>query len=138
MLAQIFLGFLGFASGLIVAGGVVGLMIALSIIPRYAAITKTADQILLYEDFTALGTIFGCVFQIFSMKLPLGTPFLVLLGGFSGVFLGAWILALSELADMVPIFTRRIQFTEGLPAVVVCLAIGKTLGALFFYSHGWQ
>ena len=35
---------LGFCAGIIVAGGVSGLLIGLSIVPRYAGITHTADQ----------------------------------------------------------------------------------------------
>ena len=52
MWQQIFLGFLGLCSGIIIAGGAVGLMIGLSIVPRYAGITRTADSVLLYEDMT--------------------------------------------------------------------------------------
>lgn len=138
MIRTVFLGFLGFGAGLIIAGGVTGLMIALSIIPRYAALTRTADKVLLYEDVTCLGTVFGNLFQIFHLRIPLGTPFLILYGAFSGIFLGAWILALSELADIVPVFTRRIHFTKGLPAVILSLALGKTLGCLVFYFFHWQ
>lgn len=47
MWQQIFLGFAGICSGVIIAGGAVGLMIGLSILPRYAGITHTADSILL-------------------------------------------------------------------------------------------
>ena len=50
MWQQIFLIFVGLSSGIIIAGGVVGLMIGLSIVPRYAGITHTADHMLLYED----------------------------------------------------------------------------------------
>ena len=42
-----FLCFMGFCAGIIVAGGVSGLLIGLSIVPRYAGITRTADHILL-------------------------------------------------------------------------------------------
>ena len=48
MWQQIFLGFVGICSGVIIAGGAVGLMIGLSIVPRYAGITHTADSLLLY------------------------------------------------------------------------------------------
>ena len=50
MLQQIFLGFIGLCSGFIIAGGLIGLLIGLSIVPRYAGITHTADHIMLYED----------------------------------------------------------------------------------------
>lgn len=54
MLQQLILCFIGFCAGIIVAGGVSGLLIGLSIVPRYAGITHTADQIFLYEDLTLL------------------------------------------------------------------------------------
>ena len=49
MWQQLFMGFLGLCAGIIVASGVAGLLIGLSIIPRYAGITRTADHVLLYE-----------------------------------------------------------------------------------------
>ena len=121
MWQQIFLGFAGICSGVIIAGGAVGLMIGLSILPRYAGITHTADSILLYEDMTLLGV-----------------PFLILYGVFSGIFLGSWILALAEVADVFPVFSRRIRLTEGFPAIIIAIAAGKCTGTLLFYFLGWQ
>lgn len=138
MWQQIFLGLAGLCAGAITAGGVVGLLIGLSIVPRYAGITHTADQMLLYEDITLLGTIFGNLFYLYGFSLPLGSPFLILYGLFSGVFLGAWILSLAEMADIIPIFTRRIRFSEGLPKVILCVALGKIAGSLLFFYKGWQ
>lgn len=138
MWQQIFLGFLGFSAGVIIAGGMTGLLIGLSIIPRYAGITHTASHILLYEDITLLGTVLGNVFYLYSFSIPMGWPFLCLYGLFSGIFLGSWIMALAEIADVFPIFTRRIKFTEGLPKVIVCVALGKALGSLIYYFQGWM
>lgn len=138
MWQQIFLGFLGFCAGTIIAGGVVGLIIGLSITPRYAGITHTAEHILLYEDVTLLGTVLGNLYFIYQWPIPLGQPFLLLYGVFSGIFLGAWILALAEMADVIPIFSRRVKFTEGLPKVIVCVALGKIIGSLIFYYLGWM
>jgi stage V sporulation protein AB len=53
------------------------------------------------------------------------------------MFLGGWILALEELADILPIFCRRIRLTHGVPCIVVSIAFGKTFGSLFYYLHGW-
>ena len=50
MFQQVLLCFTGFCAGIIVAGGVSGLLIGLSIVPRYAGITHTANHIFLYED----------------------------------------------------------------------------------------
>ena len=67
MLQQLILCFIGFCAGIIVAGGVSGLLIGLSIVPRYAGITHTADQIFLYEDLTLLGTVAGTVVTLFPI-----------------------------------------------------------------------
>ena len=83
MFQQAFLCFTGFCAGIIVAGGVSGLLIGLSIIPRYAGITHTASHILLYEDITLLGTVLGNVFYLYSFSIPMGWPFLFLYGLFS-------------------------------------------------------
>ena len=133
MWQQIILAFTGLCAGFIIAGGVTGLMIGLSIIPRYAGITHTAEHMLLYEDVTFWGTVLGNLFYLYKI-----TPFLILYGIFSGIFLGGWILALAEIADVFPIFSRRIRFTEGLPLVIVCIALGKTAGSLLYYYQGWQ
>lgn len=138
MWQQIFLGFIGLCSGIIIAGGIAGLMIGLSIVPRYAGITHTADYILLYEDASLLGTVFGITAFLFKLPLPFGPVFLTVFGIFSGIFLGGWILALAEMADVFPIFCRRIRFTQGLPIVIFSVALGKSAGSLLFYYLGWQ
>ena len=137
MFQYIFLGFVGLCSGVIIAGGNTGLLMGLSIVPRYAGITRTADHILLYEDLALLGTVTGNLFYLFQWKLPLGSPFLMLYGIFSGIFLGGWIMALGEMADVFPIFTRRIRFQKGLSIVIFCIALGKATGSLIYYFNRW-
>lgn len=138
MWQQIFLTFIGLCAGTIVAGGTVGLLIGLSIVPRYAGITRTADHILLYEDMTMLGTILGNLFFLFRFSLPAGTAGLIFYGLFSGIFLGGWILALAEMADIIPIFARRIRLTSGIPLMILSLALGKISGSLLYYFRNWQ
>ena len=135
MWQQLFLGFLGLCSGIVIASGVAGLLIGLSIIPRYAGITHTGDHVMLYEDAALLGIIFGNLFVLFRFSLPLGSFFLAVLGLFSGFFLGSWILALAEVADMFPVFARRIRLPQGLPAVIICIAAGKCIGTFIYYLY---
>ena len=137
MLQQIFLGFIGLCSGFIIAGGLIGLLIGLSIVPRYAGITHTADHIMLYEDITLFGTELGNLFYLFQWNVPAGTPFLILYGLFSGIFLGGWIMALAEMADIFPIFARRIRFQKGLSFTILCVAFCKAVGSLIYYYNGW-
>ena len=128
MLQQLILCFIGFCAGIIVAGGVSGLLIGLSIVPRYAGITHTADQIFLYEDLTLLGTVAGTVVTLFPVRIPLGPFFLAVCGVFFGIFLGGWILALAEIAKVFPVFARRLKLSQGLSPVIISIAAGKALG----------
>ena len=122
MLQQLILCFIGFCAGIIVAGGVSGLLIGLSIVPRYAGITHTADQIFLYEDLTLLGTVAGTVVTLFPIRIPLGPFFLAVCGVFFGIFLGGWILALAEIAKVFPVFARRLKLSQGLSPVIISIA----------------
>ena len=87
MFQQAFLCFTGFCAGIIVAGGVSGLLIGLSIVPRYAGITHTANHIFLYEDMSLLGTVAGTIVTLFPVRIPLGPFFLKLTQGLSLVII---------------------------------------------------
>ena len=137
MFQQIFLAVIGFCAGVIIAGGVVGLLIGLSIVPRYAGVTHTGKHILLYEDITLLGIVFGNLFFLYRWPIPGGMVFLGLCGLFSGIFLGGWIMALAEMADVFPIFSRRIKLTNGIRLVVIAVALGKALGSLYYFYQRW-
>ncbi len=137
MFQQIFLAIIGFCAGVIIAGGVVGLLIGLSIVPRYAGVTHTGKHILLYEDITLLGIVFGNLFFLYGWHIPGGVVFLGLCGLFSGIFLGGWIMALAEMADVFPIFSRRVKLTSGIRLVVIAVALGKTLGSLYYFYQRW-
>ena len=137
MFQQIFLAVIGFCAGVIIAGGVVGLLIGLSIVPRYAGVTHTGKHILLYEDITLLGIVFGNLFFLYRWPIPGGMVFLGFCGLFSGIFLGGWIMALAEMEDVFPIFSRRIKLTNGIRLVVIAVALGKTLGSLYYFYQRW-
>lgn len=137
MWEQFFLGFLGLCAGTVVASGLVGLIIGLSITPRYAGITHTGDKILWYENATILGAVVGNLVFLFQWELPVGNLGLGIFGIFAGIFLGSWVLALAEMADVFPILSRRIRLKMGMPAVILGIALGKTLGSLLYFYKGW-
>lgn len=137
MLIQIFLALTGICSGIVVSGGMIGLIIGLSITPRYAGVTRTADSILLYEDCMMYGAILGNLFYLFGWKVPIGNWGAGGFGIFAGIFVGSWILALAEMADVFPILTRRIKLTAGMPFIIASVAAGKVLGALYYFYKGW-
>ena len=137
MMEQIFLGFVGLCAGGVVSCGLIGLIIGLSVIPRYAGITHTADKIFWYENSTIAGAIAGNLVFLFQWELPVGNVGLGIYGLFSGIYLGSWILALAEMANVFPILVRRMKLRKGLPAAILCIALGKVLGSLYYFYKGW-
>jgi stage V sporulation protein AB len=54
------------------------------------------------------------------------------------VFVGCISIALAEILDTFPIFTRRLKLKEnsGLK-LLISMAIGKTIGALLYFYFGY-
>ena len=127
-------GVVGLASGLAVAGGMFALLIALGVISRFAGKTKTSSWVLYNEDAAALGGIFGNLYQF---RIPVGITGAALFGLFSGIFTGTWAMALTEIVDAVPVFTRRIHLKEGIPWLILAMALGRSLGAWLHARFGY-
>lgn len=134
---QAFLGLLGAAAGFTVAGGLFAFIIALGVVSRFAGKTHTGRHVLLYEDAVALGGILGNLVSIYAFPIPFGTAGLVLYGLFTGIFVGAWSMALTEIVDIIPIFSRRIRLKKGLAFVILGMALGRSLGAVLYYYQRW-
>ena len=147
----IFLGVVGLAGGLSVSGGVFTTLIAVGLIPRFAGKTHTAKHIFLYEEMVVCGTILGGLISVFVPFLDfaeaagqiqviknlypyIGTILLAVFGIFSGIFVGCLALAIAEMLDSIPIFARRMKFRHGVGIVILCMAIGKTVGSLIYFG----
>ncbi len=147
----LFLAFVGLCSGLFVSGGVFTVLLSVGLIPRFAGKTNTANRIFLYEEMVIWGLLFGILCSIFLERLPIGqmlvegnfiseaglvrwgTVFLIVYGLFAGIFVGSLAIAIAEMLDSIPIFTRRIGFRIGLGIVMTTIAIGKICGSLFYF-----
>ena len=105
-------GMVGLASGLAVAGGMFALLIALGVIARFAG-------------------------SLYQFRIPVGITGAALFGLFSGIFTGTWAMALTEIVDAVPIFTRRIHLKEGIPWLILAMALGRSLGAWLHARFGY-
>ena len=145
-LETIFLAIVGLAAGVSISGGVFTTLIAVGLIPRFAGKTHTARHIFLYEEMVVCGTILGVVFSVFFPFIRLydwfgnlliypyiGAGFLGIYGIFAGIFVGCLALAIAEMLDSIPIFARRMKFRQGVGIVILCMAIGKTLGSLIYF-----
>ena len=154
MFREWFLVFTGVSFGLLSSAGVFTVFSAVGLVPRFAGKTHSAKEILLYENMIVLGTIIGGLISIWPetwnrafMRLEevAGTPSfwlvfqnfcLIVIGLFSGMFVGCFALSIAEMLDSIPIFARRISFRKGIGLAVCSVAAGKLFGALFYFWIG--
>ncbi len=63
---------------------------------------------------------------------------LLLVGGafFCGMFIGCLALAIAEMLDGVPIFSRRVCFEKGISLAIFWIAIGKICGSILYFVWG--
>jgi len=134
---QVILAMIGLGGGFVVAGGVFAFIVGLGIITRYAGITHTAHNLLLYEDCVFLGAIFGNLLFLYHLPVPLGNAFAGIMGLFFGLFVGGWSVALAEIVNIFPIFAKRIKLTKGTKGIVISMAIAKVIGSLMYFYKGF-
>lgn len=137
-LTNILLFFIGISSGAVVAAGLYAFLIIIGVITRLVARTQSAEHISLYEDFIVLGATWGNIVYLFEYSPPFNIIGLVLVGTFSGIFVGCLAAALAEIVETIPVFSKRINLTTGLPIIVVVMALGKSIGSLFQIFINWK
>ena len=135
MLAKHFLlAFAGLAGGLTVAGGTFALLISLKIIPRMVGKSHAAKHVILLENMIVTGGILGTIATVYPfIRIPFGSPFLILFGLCSGIQVGNLVMALAEIMNVFPILFRRLHLKTGLQWVIVSMAVGKTIGGLWYF-----
>ena len=148
---NLFLAIIGISAGLVVSGGVFTVLISVGLIPRFAGKMHVARKIFLLEEMVVLGTLFGNFFsvfsdygmigafilnhQIFGVWHLIGTVLLIAIGFFSGIFVGCLALAIAEMLNTIPIFSRRIGFRHGLGVAILFVALGKLAGSLLYFTQ---
>ena len=137
MKEQIFLGIIGLSGGLVIAGGVIALLVGLGVITRFVGISHTAGRGKIYETAILAGAVCGTLMTVYQPTIPLELPGLAVLGLFSGIFVGGWIMALAEVVNVFPVYCRRLGITKGTSWIVITLAAGKTLGSLLHFYMRW-
>ena len=125
--------FIGFASGVVVAGGVFAFIAAIGVVERLAQKTKTVSYIKIYEEAAILGGIAGCIRLIYEYKVSVGVVVPIIFCFLIGIFVGALAVSLAEVLDVMPIFMRRLRLKTGLQYFMLSLAAGKLIGALAYF-----
>lgn len=150
-MSDLLLGIMGFSFGVLSAAGVFTVLVAVGLVPRFAGKTHTGRYVTVYEEMVVAGTVTGCFLSVFPefagwsgwlqdhfpqlnhLWNSLGYVVLILFGLFCGMFVGCLALAIAEMLDSIPIFTRRIRFRKGIGLVLLSIAAGKLAGSLFYF-----
>lgn len=134
---QILLGILGLSAGMGTAAGLFSFIIGLGVVSDFADRTHTGKKILWYEDCIAAGEILGNLFWVYQIWIPGGRWLLSVFGLFSGIFVGCWSMALAEVLNIFPIFVRRIKLIKCIPFLILGMALGKGIGAIWYFYMRW-
>lgn len=147
------LAIFAFGGGLTVSGGVFTALLAVGLLPRFADKTHTAGHILLYEEMVVFGTILGSFFSVYkdygqlghfmlehvgveaTLWHGIGRCLLSVFGIFYGIFVGCLALAIAEMLDTIPIFSRRLHLQKGLGIILCFVAVGKMIGSMLYFAH---
>ncbi|MCI8409409.1 MAG: stage V sporulation protein AB [Lachnospiraceae bacterium] len=122
---------IGLAGGLSIAGGTFAFIVMIGVLPRLAGKTHTAWASWQYENMVIAGGLIGNILYLFPMKVPVGYVGLGLFGVFTGIYVGCFAMALAEVLNIIPIFSRRIKLKAGLAIIITAIAIGKALGSFY-------
>lgn len=137
LVRQVILLLVGLGSGIAVSAGTFAAIAGIGVIPRFADRTHTAKHILWYENCAILGGIIGNIIFIYDVKIPGSLLTLMIFGLFSGIFVGCMVMALAEILNVIPIFTRRIKIKSGLSFLIISIALGKIIGSWFQFLSRW-
>lgn len=131
---HLFLGFIGLAAGGAVAAGTFAFIIVIGVVPRMIAKCNLAKHTVLFENMIVFGGIVGNLISVFTgLPLPLGRGLLMLFGLSAGIFVGCIAVALAEILNTLPILFRRFRIKEGLPWIMLFMALGKSVGSMYYF-----
>lgn len=123
------------SGGMVVGTALTSFLIILDIIPRLAQLTNNQRLSCLYEILLVLGSTSCSLFYLLDINFPLGNIFAVLLGSFIGIFVGLFTAALTEVLNVMPIMTKRLQVERYVKPIIVSIALGKMLGSIVFWFY---
>ena len=132
-------GVVGLSFGALAASGVLTVLMAVGLMPRYAGRVHEAKHITLFENMIIWGTMSGTFVSLFGVFVDdsglglLGNIIEIVYGVFAGVFVGTLALAIAEMLDAFPIFFRRAKIKGGLVWIILAISLGKMVGSYAYF-----
>ena len=124
---------IGIGGGAITAAGYFAVLAIVGVITRFANFSGTASHIRLYEKMVCLGGILGNLFWLFEIPIKLFSPIGICYGVLTGIFVGSFLVSLAEMVKGLPVFMKKAGLKKGISAVIISLALGKSLGSIFYF-----
>lgn len=122
---------IGLAGGIAVGSGFVAFITVLDILPRLLQMTKSQDFIRWYEFAIIFGVLTSTWIDFFDWIFWGYDWINLLIGLFMGLFVGMLAGALTEVINVIPILSRRLNMQHYLFLLMIAMAFGKTIGSLF-------
>ena len=127
----------GFCSGAVVAAALFAFVITIGLVVWIIGKCHLSERSHLFEDCISIGATIGNLYYFNEWNLPGGMFFMAVFGLFSGLYVGCLVMALAETVNTVPVMSRRLRLTVGLPYLILSVAVGKALGALVYFAYGF-
>ena len=134
---QFLLALIGISSGATIAAGVFGLIVGLGVVSDLADRTHTGKAVNFYEDCMTVGGVLGNLVLLYEPRFSGNAIWLLILGSVGGIFTGCLVMSLAETLNVFPIFLRRSKIVQGVPYLILALALGKTVGSIWQFLNGW-
>lgn len=119
------------AGGLAVGSGFVAFLTVLGVIPRLTQLTKTMKWIAIYERGVVLGAVVSSWISLRDPLLSFPPIVTSVIGLLSGVFVGMFAAALTEVLNVFPILAKRLGIDEQIVMLLMAMVFGKVAGSLF-------
>ena len=146
ILREIFLSVIAFLAGAGVSAGVFAFVLVIGVVPRILRCSRI-ENIILIENVMICGVVAGNISSVLDTaynlgfanmpKVPVSNIIIAIYGLCVGIFVGCIAVALAEILHTFPIIYKRMKLRAGLGIIVISMAIGKALGALYYFLTGF-
>lgn len=142
LIRHVLMAALALACGIAVSAGTFAFLLVIGVVPRMIKKMNLADKIMCCENMIVLGVLLGGVFSVieWTARLPLawlGHAVMGMYGLIAGIFVGCIAVALAEILNTFPIMFRRMYINRGLSLVMIAMALGKMVGAFYYFFFGF-